>query len=288
MQPRDIAKYIDDTHKVYVSNNQIKRILKEAGYRRRKPQKVIETGKSPHREEQFRIICFIASLFTLMPENPMLSIDTKKKEELGSLTRNDAVLCTGSETPKVFDHDYSFLSTGKVVPHGIYDMKLNNGFLSIGNSHETANFVIDNLEWWWFTYGIHDYPTANHILIFCDCGGANGYRHHLFKKLLQEFARKTGLRITIAHYPPYCSKYNPIERMLFSHVHRTIQGTILTDIQQVKELMSKTHTSTGLTVVVRIVEKQYPIGVKSCKDDIDPKRIFRHPVLPSFSYMISP
>ena len=217
----------------------------------------------------------------------MLSIDTKKKEDLGNLTRGEAILCTGKAL-KVFDHDYSFLSTGKVIPHGIYDMKLNKGFLSIGSSHETATFVTDNLEWWWFTYGIHHYPDAQNILIFCDCGGANGYRHHLFKKLLQELTRKIGIRITIVHYPPYCSKHNPIERMLFSHVHKTIQGTILTDRQQVKELMSKTHTSTGLTVVVRVVEKHYPIGVKSSKDDIDPKRIFRHPVLPDFSYMITP
>ena len=222
-----------------------------------------------------------------MKENPMLSIDTKKKEELGNLTRNEAITCAG-EAIKVFDHDYSFLSEGRVIPHGIYDIRLNKGFLSLGNSHETATFVTDNLEWWWFTYGIHDYPDASHVLIFCDCGGANGYRHHLFKKLLQDLSRKTGLRITIVHYPPYCSKYNPIERMLFSQVHRTIKNTILTDIQQVKELMSKTHTSTGLTVIVRIVEKYYPTGVKSSKEDINPKRIFKHPVLPDFSYMISP
>jgi len=287
LQPRDIAKYIKDTHLIYVSNGQVKRILKDAGYCRRKPLKVLATGASPHRGEQFRIICVILSLSMLMDANPVLSIDTKKKEELGNLTRGEAILCEGAAV-KVFDHDYSFLSTGKVIPHGIYDMKLNKGFLSLGNSHETAQFVIDNLEWWWFTYGIHDYPDADHVLIFCDCGGANGYRHHLFKKLLQDFAQETGLRITIVHYPPYCSKYNPIERMLFSHVHRTIQGTILINIQQVNELMSKKHTSKGLTVIVRVVEKHYPTGVKSCKEDIDTKRIFKHPELPDFSYMISP
>jgi len=287
LQPRDIALYIKDTHKVFVSNGLVKRVLKNAGYCRRKPLKVLETGASPHREEQFRIICFILSVFTLMEENPILSIDTKKKEELGNLTRNEAVLCAG-EAIKVFDHDYSYLSTGRVIPHGIYDIRLNKGFLSLGNSHETAAFVTDNLEWWWFNYGIHDYPDATHVLIFCDCGGANGYRHHLFKKLVQDLSKKIGLRITIVHYPPYCSKYNPIERRLFSQVHKTIKNAILTDIQQVKELMSKTHTSTGLTVIVRVVEKYYPTGVKSSKEDIDTKRIFRHPELPDFSYMISP
>lgn len=267
---------------------QVKRILKQNGFCRRKPLKNMATGASPNREEQFRIISYLVAFFTIMPNNPILSIDCKKKEELGQLTRNEAVLCKGKATPDVFDHDYSYLATGRVVTHGIYDEKLNKGFVSIGDSHETAPFVVDNLLWWWENYGINDYPDATTILILCDCGGVNGYRHHLFKKLLQEFARETGLRVVVAHFPPYCSKYNPIERRLFSHVHRTIQGTILTDIQQVKELMSKTRTSTGLEVKVRVVKKHYPTDVRSRKEDVDEKRICRHPELPNLSYTILP
>jgi len=286
LQPRDIAKHIKKTYGIEVSNQQIKRILKQNGYCKRKPVKSLATGKSPHREEQFRIIMFMTALFRAMPNNPMISIDTKKKEELGQLTRNEPVLCKDGIAPDVFDHDYSYLATGKAIPHGIYDMKLNKGFLSIGNSHETAAFVVDNILWWWNEYGSMDYPQATTLLIFCDCGGANGYRHHLFKKLLQDAAKEIGLRIVVVHYPPYCSKYNPIERKLFSHVHKTIQCTILTDIQQVKELMSKTYTSTGLTVIVRVVEKDYPIGEFSDAKIVDKKRILYHPELPNFSYTL--
>lgn len=288
LQARDIGKHLRDTYAVNVSNKQIKRILKENGYCRRKPDKSLTTGKSPNRDEQFRIISYLVTLFTAMDYNPMLSIDTKKKEELGLLTRNESVTCKDGIAPKVYDHDYSYLATGKAVPHGIYDIKENKGFISIGNSHETAPFLIDNLTWWWDNYGAMVYPQATRLLIFCDSGGANGYRHHLFKKMLLEFARESGLKIIVAHYPPYCSKYNPIERKLFSHVHRTIQGVILTDIQQVKELMSKTHTTTGLTVVVRVVDKCYPTGVTSLEKDLDKKRILPHPELPQLSYTIIP
>jgi len=288
LQPRDISKYMLDNHGISVSNLQVKRILKDNGYCKRKPAKTLATGKSPDRDGQFQIICYFVFLFATMLNNPVLSIDTKKKEELGQLTRNEAVLCKNGVAPDTYDHDYSYLATGKAIPHGIYDVRQNKGFISIGDSHETAAFIVDNLIWWWNQYGSMDYPQATTILILCDSGGANGYRHHLFKKLLLEFAQDTGLRVLVAHFPPYCSKYNPIERKLFSHVHKTIQGTILTDIQQVKELMSKTHTKNGLSVIVRIVNKEYPIGQYSSKDDLDEKRILRHPDLPLLSYTLKP
>jgi Rhodopirellula transposase DDE domain len=160
--------------------------------------------------------------------------------------------------------------------------------LSIGNSHETAEFVVDNLEWWWTNFGKYEYRKATRILILCDSGGANGHRHHLFKKLLQAFARKIGKKLVIVHYPPYCSKYNPIERRLFAQVHRTIRETILTDLEQVKMLMEKTATKTGLSVEVRINEKFYPLKQPSLAEEVDAQRILRHPTLPKLSYTILP
>jgi hypothetical protein len=223
-----------------------------------------------------------------MNHNPMISIDTKKKEVLGQLTRNQPVLSNGNKAPDVYDHDFSFLATGKAIPHGIFDTKLNKGYISIGNSHETAHFVVDNLDWWWQNYGKYLYPKATTILILCDSGGANGHRHHLFKKCLQDWAKKIDKRIVIAHYPPYCSKYNPIERKLFAHVHRTIKNTILTNAEQVKILIMKTSTKKGLSVEVRINDQFYPIKELSRPEDIDKKRILRHPTLPKLSYTILP
>lgn len=284
----DIALHLQTTYQVQVTTKCVKRILHAEGYRKRKPAKTLATGASPDRREQFRIISFLLGLFMLMEENPIISIDTKKKEVLGTLTRNEAVLTKGGKAVPVFDHDYPYLGVGKAIPHGIYDVKLNEGYISLGNSHETAEFVVDNLQWWWETVGKYEYPKATRILILCDSGGANGHRHHLFKKLLQACARKIGKKLVIAHYPPYCSKYNPIERRLFAQVHRTIRETILTDLEQVKMLMEKTTTKTGLSVEVRINAKFYPLKQPSLAEEVDAQRILRHPTLPKLSYTILP
>jgi hypothetical protein len=288
LRPCEIALYLEETYQIEVSRGCIKRILSAAGYRKRKPVKCLPTGNSPDRREQFRIISYLAALFMLMPENPIISIDTKKKEVLGNLTRGEAVLTKGKKGVLVYDHDYPYLGVGKAIPHGIYDVKLNEGYVSIGNSHETAEFVVDNLEWWWEEFGKYEYPKADRILILCDSGGANGHRHHLFKKLLQALAGKIDKKLVIAHYPPYCSKYNPIERRLFAQVHRTIKETILTDLEQVKQLMEKTRTKTGLSVEVRLNKKYYPLKQPSLEEEVDKKRLLRHPTLPKLSYTILP
>lgn len=282
----DISKHLFESYQLQLSNGQIKRILKSNGYCPYKPLKRIATGSSPYRDEQFKIINELTDLFSKMTENPIISIDTKKKEVLGQLTRNQVVLSKKGQIPHVYDHDYSYLATGKAIPHGIYDMKNNQGYLSIGNSHETADFVIDNLRWWWTKHGMHLYPDASQILILCDAGGANGYRHHRFKMLLLELATEIGVEVLVAHYPPYCSKFNPIERCLFCHLHRSIQNTILTDLQQIADLMKNTQTKTGLNVVVRVVEKNYPLRQPSSSTLVDKNRIITHPKLSKFSYII--
>jgi len=180
------------------------------------------------------------------------------------------------------------LAQGKAIPHGILDLKRNQGYLTMGNSHETADFVVENLRWWWDQYGIHDYPHATSILILCDSGGANGHRHYRFRKLLQDWARDIGIAIVVAHYPPYCSKYNPIERKLFCHVHRTIKNTILTSLEQIKERFLQTKTKQGLKVCVRTLDKSFPLEQPSHKHMIDPQSISHHPELPKFSYRIFP
>lgn len=144
------------------------------------------------------------------------------------------------------------------------------------------------MKWWWENFGQFEYPKTTRILILCDSGGANGHRHHLFKKLLQELAQKIGKKLVICHYPPYCSKYNPIERRLFAQVHRTIKETILTDLAQVQALMKKTVTKTGLRVEVRINSKFYPLKQPSLAAEIDEKRLLRHPTMPKLSYTILP
>jgi hypothetical protein len=160
----DIVLYLKQTYQVEVETVCVKRILYAGGYRKRKPAKTTATGKSPDRSEQFRIIGFLVALFQMMGDNPIISIDTKKKEILGELTRNEEVLIYGEKPVPTYDHDYPYLGTGKAIPHGIYDVKLNQGYVSVGCSHETAAFVVDNIQWWWEHYGRYEYPKATRIL----------------------------------------------------------------------------------------------------------------------------
>jgi len=165
LRPCDIALHLEKTYQEKVSHRCIKRILRANNYKYRKPGKTIAIGKSPDRATQFEIIFFIVALFMNIEHNPIISIDTKKKEVLGQLTRNQPVLSNGNKAPDVCDHDFSFLATGKVIADGIFDTKLNKGYISIGNSHETARFVMDNLDWWWQNYGQYLYPKATMILV---------------------------------------------------------------------------------------------------------------------------
>ncbi|MGH2613056.1 MAG: ISAzo13 family transposase [Rhabdochlamydiaceae bacterium] len=283
-RPWQIARLFYEQHCIAVSHGLVKRLLKELGYGFRKQSKQLATGCYARREEQFRIICSLVLIMSL--QSPVLSIDCKKKERLGNLYREGKCYCTKSI--EVYDHDYEHLSGGKVIPHGIYDLQANKGYITIGGSSETAEFVIDNLLWWWCEHGIDRYPEAKNILLLCDAGGANCYRHHVFKKELMRFAAETGLSVIVCHYPPYCSKWNPIEHRLFCHVHKAMSGVVFDDYQTVQKVIGQTATSTGLTVVVRLNLKSYETGIKVDKASIDQKRIWHHPHLPELNYRIFP
>ena len=288
LQAWSISKHLKDEHHILISCRCICRILKQEGYVKRKPLKEIITGKSPHRVAQFLVIATFERIFRHLKTTPMISIDTKKKELLGNLSRNKAIYCKKGKPVKTLDHDFKNLATEKAVPHGIYDIRLNKGYLTLGNSHETADFVVDNLEHWWTHFGIHLYPDADNILIFCDGGGANGHRHYRFKQCLQTLTKSIGIKITIVHYPPYCSKYNPIERRLFSQVHRTMSAAILTNLEQMKEIVQKTTTASGVKVFVRIVRKEYKKALPSHPNLIIKDSIKYSKILPQFSYVILP
>ena len=188
---------------------------------------------------------------------------------------------------KVFDHDYHYLGQGAVIPHGIYDLQRNEAYMSIGSSHETADFISDNLLWWWDHYGIHHYPDATSVLILCDSGGGNRYRHHAFKKQLLELAHKTGLDFIVCHYPPYASKWNPIEHRVFCHVHKAMQGIVLSDYELVKKLIAKTKTKEGLKVIVRLNLKKYCIGIRTPKEEVDYEKISFNPESPKLCCRIA-
>ncbi len=203
-KPKEIAQGFNQQYGQPISNGSVKRLLKELGYGYRKLSQQLATGAYANRNLQFEIITTLILMMGL--ESPIISIDCKKKERLGNLYR--AGKCYSQAPIKVYDHDYDYLSEGKVIPQGIYDLQANRGYISIGNAAETADFVVDNLRWWWTEDGIHHYPDARNLLLLCHAGGANSYRHYIFKARLLALSRESGISFIVAHYPPYASKWN--------------------------------------------------------------------------------
>jgi Rhodopirellula transposase DDE domain len=288
LKPSEIAALYRERYGCSLSNGTVKRILRSQKYVRRKPVKHLKGGTCADRDAQFKALLFLVNLFFQMEHNPVVSIDTKKKELVGQLSRNEAIWC--SKTEVVHDHDYPHLAKEKAVPHGIYDLKINQAYVTLGNSVESAKFIVDNLLWWWQDHGKNLYPNATYLLILCDAGGTNSYRHYAFKVELQRLAALIGINIVVSHYPPYCSKYNPIERQLFAPLQRTIKGHLIKSIEYLKERFSIARTKPKdkppLEVFVRIKRQVYEKGLPNAKDSIDPKRILYHLDMPKYNYTI--
>lgn len=240
-----------------VSVNIVSQLLKDAEFRQRKLRKTLAMGSAPRRNDQFERIAELRETYE-NSLNPILSMDTKKKEPLGPYYRPGMVF-SPEEVP-VYDHDFLHAAEGVVLPHGLYDWKRNVGHLYLGLSHDTSEFACDNVYRWWMRFGRWYYPYATSLLLLCDCGGSNSYRRYLFKQSLQILADRMQLEVRVAHYPPYTSKYNPIEHRLFPHVTRACAGASLIDLETAVQLMRKTRTRTGLRVTLEVVKKYYATG----------------------------
>lgn len=192
------------------------------------------------------------------------------------------------EEIRTYDHDFTSLAEGIIIPHSLYDCCLNIGYIQLGTSHDTSEFACDSFRHWWYTYGQKLYPDATSILVLCDGGGSNSARYYIFKQDLQKLADEIGVEIRIAHYPPYCSKYNPIEHRLFPHVTRACQGVVFTSVELVKELMEKTRTETGLKALVHIIDKVYQTGRKVAEGFKENMRIVFEDFLPKWNYRAVP
>jgi len=188
----------------------------------------------------------------------------------------------------VFDHDWKSLAKGVAIPHGLYDLHLNVGYIHIGTSHDTGAFACDAMRHWWQQYGPVQYATATSILLLCDGGGSNSSRQYLFKQDLQALVNELGIEIRIAHYPPYTSKYNLIEHRLFPHITRFCQGVIFQSVEMVRELMAKTKTQTGLKVFAAVLDKVYQTGRKVTQEFKETMQIVFDEYLPQWNYTAKP
>jgi len=238
-----------------------------------------------NRDEQFENIKQIKEQFA-QRGLPILSIDTKKKEFIGQFYRNGKSYC--EEAVKVYDHDFPSLAEGVVIPHGIYDVVKNKGYVSLGKSKDTSEFLCDNLRHHWQNSISRDYPEATQMLLLMDGGGSNSCLHYIVKEDLQKLANELGLKITIAHYPAYCSKYNPIEHRLFPHLQRSWEAMVFENYVIIKEQAEKTTTEKGLKVVTWINEKLYQNGRKYSENFKETMTIVFDEVLPKWNYQIQP
>jgi len=286
LRSKEIVTALREDHGIRVSQWVVRQLLKKHNYRRRKAQKKCTTKADiPQRNEQFENIARLRAEYEAAG-NPVLSLDTKKKEYWGNLYR-DGHLYTLEEI-QTYDHDFTSLAEGIIIPHSLYDCGLNIGYIQLGVSHDTSEFACDSFRHWWYAYGQKLYPHATSILVLCDGGGSNSAQHYIFKQDLQKLAEEIGVEIRMAHYPPYCSKYNPIEHRLFPHVTRACQGVVFTSVELVKELMERTRTETGLKTFVHIIDKAYQTRRKVAEDFKETMRIVFDDFLPKWNYCAVP
>lgn len=259
--------------------------LEQHRYVRRQAQKQPAQGTHPHRDPQFQQIARLRQAYEDSAD-PIVSMDPKKKELLGNFYR-DGKLYT-LKTVQTLEHDFPSAGQGVVIPHGLYDWKRNHGHINLGLSRDTSQFACDSVWRWWQRHGQQHYAQARSLLLLCDGGGSNASHRYVFKAALQQLANRMGIEIRVAHYPPYESKYNPIEHRLFPHVTRACQGVVFISVELVKELMERTKTKTGLWVTVDIIEGVYACGDKApagCKENMP---ILFDDLLPKWNYRAVP
>ena len=231
-----------------ISYRTVGTLLDELGYSLQLNQKNLQVGKShPDRNEQFMFINKRALEFMELGE-PVISIDAKKKENIGNFIGKGAEYAPKKNPVKVLDHDFPIPENGKAVPYGVYDLKANEGFVNVGISADTAEFAAESIYQWWIQMGRERYPKATRLLITADGGGSNGHRVRLWKTSLQDIANRMGLAISVSHFPPGTSKWNKIEHRMFSQITKNWRGKPLLSMEIIVNLIAATTTQKGLRI----------------------------------------
>jgi Rhodopirellula transposase DDE domain len=270
-----------------VSKTVIRRLLREMNYSLQANKKTIEGCKSPDRNAQFEHINEQSKKF-MREQQPVVSIDTKKKELVGNFKNNGREYAPAGEPREVNAHDFQSDALLKAVPFGIYDIVKNQGWINLGISNDTAMFAVESIRRWWNGLGKASYPNAEKLMITADCGGSNGYRVRLFKKELQKFANESGLKIFVCHFPPGTSKWNKIEHRLFSFISNNWRAHPLNDLVTIVNLIGNTRTDAGLKVCCEIDDNNYETGIKITKKEVDALNIKRDEFHGEWNYSIWP
>ncbi len=270
-----------------VSHVTVADLLHRMGYSLQAPAKESEGAQHPDRDAQFRHIDAQAREH-LEAGEPVVSVDTKKKEVVGNLANKGREWQPEKTPTRVDVHDFPDPEVGKAIPYGVYDVGANEGFVSVGDDADTAAFAVATIRRWWDEVGRVAYPDATRLLITADAGGSNGYRNRLWKLELGRLATDTGLRITVCHFPPGTSKWNKIEHRLFSAISMNWRGRPLTSHQVVVNLIANTTTRTGLKVRAQLDQGYYPTGTKVTDKELAAVPITKHSFQGDWNYTITP
>jgi Rhodopirellula transposase DDE domain len=262
-------------------------LLRSMGYSLQSNRKTEEGNQHPDRNSQFEYIDKQVKAFQKR-RCPVISIDTKKKENIGNFKNGGKEWQPKGKPTAVKTHDFPDKTLGKVIPYGVYDLTKNQGWVSVGIDHDTAEFAVESIRRWWQQLGQEQYVQSKELLIMADCGGSNGYRTRLWKVKLQELADETGLILKICHFPPGTSKWNKIEHRLFCHITSNWRGEQLTSLQAVINLISNTKTEQGLEVYAELDDNLYPTGIQVTDEEFNTINIRQWRFHGEWNYTIHP
>ena len=270
-----------------VSHPTVRALLLRMGYRLQANRKKREGRQHRDRDAQFR---YLADQVRGMQrrKQPVISVDTKKKELVGDFKNAGRQWRPKGKPEPVRIHDFVVPEQGKAIPYGVYDLHRNEGWVSIGIDHDTARFAVRTIARWWAVMGRAAYPAARSLLITADAGGSNGTRVRLWKWELQQFANRTGLTITVCHYPPGTSKWNKIEHRLFSYIAMNWRGRPLITLAAIVSLIGSTRTTTGLRVRSEVDQGEYPKGVTITDEQLATLLLHRHKFHGDWNYTLRP
>jgi hypothetical protein len=270
-----------------VGANTVRTLLREAGYSLQSNRKTREGASHPDRNAQFEHINASVRRFHDRSQ-PAISVDTKKKELVGDFKNPGRAWRPQGEPEEVRVHDFLDRTKGKVIPYGVYDILNNQGWVSVGIDHDTAQFAVNSIRRWWSHMGQRRFPRATELLITADGGGSNGYRSRLWKVCLQELADDLGLKLVVCHFPPGTSKWNKIEHRLFNFITQNWRGRPLVSHQAIVNLIARTTTRAGLVVKAALDTHRYDIDVKVTDEQLASTKLTPHTFHGEWNYTVSP
>ena len=279
-----IANELNNKNQI-ISEGTVGSVIKSLGYSLQANIKSKESGSSEERDSQFRYINEQVKIFE-KKNIPVISVDAKKKELVGNFKNNGRRWMKKGKAEIVNIYDFWFLAKGKAIPYGIYDINLNKGFVNVGIDHNTSEFAVESIRQWWNKIGKKNYSDTKELLICADGGGSNASRSRLWKFYLQKFANKTGLKITVCHFPPGTSKWNKIEHKMFSFISMNWRGKPLINYEVIINLIEGTKTKKGLKIKAKMDKKIYELKQKVSDKEFEKVNFLRHEMNPQWNYTI--